>query len=184
MRKSTHKKMQANREAYLVQQQQEALQKDIFLSSMHEAGHALAYTLLSLGVEYVTVERKTVEHNGQQMMSSGFTQPLPRPFSKETIENEAVCVLAGPAAEDRFNGHADSGSAGDVDNLRNYALSLGLSQDEAVDLTGRAYRLACALVDEHIDAVKKIAFELMTKGRIEGETVRTIVEQVKVPGKN
>jgi ATP-dependent Zn protease len=179
MRKSTQKRMRADREAYLLQQQDEALQKDIFLAAVHEAGHALAYTLCGVGVEYATVERRTVEHDGQQMMSSGFTQPLPRPLSKETIEQEAICVLAGPAAEDAFNGSAPSGSQGDVDNVRNYAVAVGLSQDETVDLTSRAYRSACALVDKHIDALKQIAFELMTKGRIEGDIVRTIIERVK-----
>jgi ATP-dependent Zn protease len=175
MRKSTVNKMRADREAYLLRQQKEALQKDIFLAAVHEAGHALAYTLLGVGVEYVTLERESVEHRGQQMMKSGFTQPLPRPLSKETIEQEAVCVLAGPAAEDSFNGSAPSGSQGDVDNLKDYAISVGLSQDQAVDLTSRAYHSACALVDKHIETVKRIAFELMTKGRIEGYALRTIV---------
>jgi|SRR5579862_788263 len=183
MRKSTLKKMRADRESYVAQQhlqqrqqKKEALQQDVFLAAVHEAGHALAYSLLGSGVEYVTVERKMVEHNGGQAISTGFTQPLPRPLTKGTIENEAVCVMAGPAAEDAFNGDNPSGSQGDVSNLRDYALHLGLSKDEAINLCERAYRSACDLVDVNIDAVKKIAFELMTKGRIEGGVVSAIVK--------
>ena len=101
---------------------------------------------------------------------------MPRALSKESIEQEAVCVLAGPAAEDALNKGEPSGSQGDVDNLRDYAIAVGLSKDEAVDLVSRAYRSACALVDKHLDAVKRIAFELMTKGRIEGDRVKAIAD--------
>jgi len=179
MRKSTAKKMRVDREVYLQQQRREALEKDIFLAAAHEAGHALAYMLSGVGVEYVTVERRTVEHNGQQMLSSGFTQPLPRPLTKETIEQEAICIMAGPAAEDMFNGEARSGSAGDIDNLRASARHVGLSDDETVELTTSAYRSAWELVDKCFEPVKKIAFELMTKGRIEGDAVKAIIENTE-----
>jgi ATP-dependent Zn protease len=171
MRKSTRKKMKADRE----QRQTELLQKDIFLAAVHEAGHAFAYTKLGVGVEYATIERKKVSHNGQEMFSSGFTQPCPRELTRATIEREAICALAGPAAEDAFNGHAQSGSQGDVDGLRQCALHVGMSMEEAVELVSRAYRAACELTDSNIDAVKKIAFELMTKGRIEGHVITQII---------
>lgn len=86
------------------QQRREALEKDIFLG-MRQAT-LLTYTLCGVGIEYDSVERRTVKHNSQQMMRSGFTQPLPGPLTKETIEQEAICIMAGPAGEDMFNGEA------------------------------------------------------------------------------
>ncbi len=171
MRKSRQKKIKAARN----QQRAVALQKDIFLAAAHEAGHVLAYAKLGIGVEYATIERKAVNHNGQMMISSGFTQPSPRKLTRETIECEAICTLAGPAAEDAFNGHAHSGSQGDIDSLRECALHVGMSPDEAVELVGRGYRAACDLVDANIEAVKKIAFVLMTTGRIEASAITEIV---------
>lgn len=176
MRKSTARKIKADRQAYFAQRNQNAIINDVFLAAIHEAGHALAYTVLGVGVEFATVERKTVEHGGQQAFSSGFTQPLPRPLTKETIEQEAICIMAGPAAEDAFNGQQPSGSHGDIDTLRQCALHVGLSRDAATDLVRRAYRAACELVDRHMDVTKKIAFELMTKGRIEGAALEAIVK--------
>jgi ATP-dependent Zn protease len=176
MRKSTLKKMQADREAYLVQQQQAALHKDIYLSSMHEAGHALAYTLCGAGVEYVTVEQRMIEHNGQKMKSTGFTQPLPRHLTKETIEQEAICIMAGPVVEDMFNPEGNSGRAGDITNLKNCAIHVGLSQDEGVELLNRAVESAQALVNQNSEVVEKIAMELRTRGRIEGAEVSAIVK--------
>jgi hypothetical protein len=152
-----------------------ALHNDIFFAAMHEAGHAFAYAKLGIGVEYVTIERKRVMHNGQLMLSSGFTQPKPRKLSRETIMDEAVCVMAGPASEDSINGTRSSGSQGDIDNLRNYALTLGLPRDEAVELVHCSYRVACALIDDNLTTVKKIAFELMTKGRIEEAVLLEII---------
>jgi len=63
--------------------------------------------------------------------------------------------MAGPAAEDAFNGQAQSGSHGDTATLRQCALHVGLSPDEAVELVERAYRSACELVDAHMDAIKE-----------------------------
>ena len=163
--------MKADRERHQTKQ----LQKDIFLAAVHEAGHVFAYVKLGVGVEYATIERKRVSHGGQMMLSSGFTQPCPRGLTRETIEREAVCTLAGPAAEDAFNGQAQSGNQGDVDSFRQYALHVGVTQDEAVELVSRAYRAACGLIDSNMDVVKKIAFELMTKGRIEGPAIIQIV---------
>jgi uncharacterized protein YoaH (UPF0181 family) len=110
------------------------------------------------------------------MVSSGFTQPCPRELTRATIEREAICTMAGPAAEDAFNGRAQSGRQGDVDSLRQCALHVGMSSEEAIELVSRAYQAACELTDSNIDAVKKIAFELMTKGRIEGHTIKQIID--------
>ena len=151
------------------------LQQDILCAAMHEAGHAFAYAKLGIGVEYVTIERKYVKHAGQVMYSSGFTQPKPRKLSRETIEAEAVCVMAGPASEGSANGDGHSGSHGDMDNLRDYALALGMSKAEAVELVERSYRTACDLLEENFATVQKIAFELMTKGRIEEAALLAIV---------
>jgi ATP-dependent Zn protease len=51
-----------------------------------------------------------------------------------------------------------------------------MSKEEAIELVSRAYQAACELTDSNIDAVKKIAFELMTKGRIEGHTIKQIID--------
>jgi ATP-dependent Zn protease len=142
MRKSTLKKMKAARTACVENQAKEKLQIDIMQAAMHEAGHALAYQLLLNGVEYAHVERKVVVHDDAPAFSSGFTQPNERKLSRETIELEAVCCLAGPAAEDSVNGDGVSSAHGDIDNLRNCAVLVGLSREEAKELTERAYRAA------------------------------------------
>jgi len=175
MRKSTLKKMKAARTAYVENQAKEKLQIDVMQAAMHEAGHALAYQLLLNGVEYADIERKTVLHGDVQAFSTGFTQPNGRRLSRETIENEAICCLAGPAAEGAFCGDEGlSGALGDKNNLRKFARHVGLSNEETVELTVRSYRAACQLIDANMDKVEQIAIELATKGRVDGAQVRAI----------
>jgi hypothetical protein len=102
---------------------------------VHEAGHALAYTKLGVGIEYATIERKKVSHNGHEMVSSGFTQPCPRELTRATIEREAICTMAGPAAEDSFNGRAQSGSQGDVDSLGRAPCTLACQRKKPSNLS-------------------------------------------------
>lgn len=176
MRKKTYMAMRARHHAYLERQRLE----DIARAATHEAGHVLAHGLLGAGVEYATTERKVVIHDGQEMLSTGFTQPKPRPLTRETLEVEAVCCMAGPAAEDkRLSEHERSGAQGDVDSLLNYAIDVGLTKDQAVELAGRAYRSACNLVDANRDKLDAIALELMTKGRIEAARIEAILNATR-----
>jgi ATP-dependent Zn protease len=185
MRKSTAKKMKAEREAYLADQKQEALeqgteavQRDIVAAAAHEAGHALANTLLGIGVEYVTVERKRVLKYGQECFETGYTQPLgERKLTRETLEREAVSLLAGPAAEDWFGGDSTKGREGDINMLMQYAHHCQLSLPEARNLCDRAQRQAMELVEKHEETIKAIAIELACKQRLEGDRVREIVER-------
>jgi ATP-dependent Zn protease len=179
MRKNTLKKMRVDRAAYLEQQPQRMskAQEDMFFAAVHEAGHCLAHILTGDGVEYADVERKVVTMpNGQPGLSTGFTQPVRRlPLTRETIEQEAVCIMAGPAAENRVNS-APQGELGDINFFRGCAAHVGLTPNEARELLERAYYAAVELVDKHLPAVKQIAFELMTKGRLDGDTIKNVVE--------
>jgi ATP-dependent Zn protease len=176
MRKSTLKKMRAARDAYLVQQKQGAQDWDIFLTALHEAGHALSFTLLLNGVEYAAVDAKMIVCDGRQIFSGGITQPNEHEITRETIERIAICHMAGPAAED-MRSEEKSGYVEDLKTLCQYAEQAGLSQDEIAPLPLRGYYAARELIESHLSALKQIAMELASKGRIEGDAVTAIIEK-------
>jgi hypothetical protein len=178
MRKSTLKKMRVDREACSVQQREDARDWDIFLTALHEAGHALAFTLLLNGVEYAAVDAKMIVCDGRQIFSGGITEPNEHEITRETIERIAICHMAGPAAED-MRSEEKSGYVEDLKTLCQYAEQAGLSQDEIAPLPLRGYYAARDVIAGHLSALQQITFELASKGRIEGDAVKAIIENTE-----
>jgi len=177
MRKSTARKRRANTKAHSVQRKQRALKRDIFLTAIHEAGHAVASTVLSSGVLCAAV---ALERKSRHMKADGKTHPQPRPWpTRETLETEAISAMAGTAAEECFGGRGYRtlfGNMRDRDDLSACAKRVGLSKNETNELINRAWESARKLVDKHRDAIQEIASELEKNGHIEGDVVEAIVK--------
>jgi len=106
MRKSTARRIKAERQAYLHRIEQERKQRDesaelrsLIRSAVHEAAHAVAHELLLGGNEYVHIERTTEKRGDMLLISSGYTQPRietrPR-LTRESLGSELVSCLSGP----------------------------------------------------------------------------------------
>jgi len=85
--------------------------------------------------------------------------------------------MAGPLAEDFFGGDGFHGSNGDTEQVKDFAIHVGLSKGEGIELMKRACRAADDLVTKHQDALREIAVQPATKGRLDGDTVRAIIEK-------
>jgi ATP-dependent Zn protease len=171
------KKRRANTKAYPVQRKQKALKRDIFLTAIHEAGHAVAFTVLGFRVLHAGV---ALERKSRHMLAAGIAY-APRPLpTRETIEREAICAMSGTVAEEYVGGSGYKtlfGHKGDRDAFSECAKRTGLSRNETNELINKAWQSAKQLVDKHRDAIKEVASELEKNGYIEGDAVRAIVEK-------
>jgi hypothetical protein len=104
-----------------------AVPKEVASPSLaaHEAGHAVAAVVLRLSLRYVTLRPRGPED------ALTYTRTR-RNESPDYLERQAVCDLAGIAAEQLLNGRVIVGSAtGDIPHARGIAERLGVEAVQA-----------------------------------------------------
>lgn len=170
-------------------------QNELWLSAVHEAGHAIAYL------------KRRIELDSVSLVSSGESggrtrtlKPLSFAPTKSEIENFVVAVLAGRAAEHVVISAPSTGAVGDLavatslvakayaqeglgDSLihREEDISSLLSKDrelrDAVDGDlKRLYDVAVELIRDHQASVEAVARTLIERRFLTGGDVAAIVE--------
>lgn len=128
----------------------------------HEIGHGLVGVVLGVEVSYISLERKITEDGIQNGCTS---------YRKTSKENEAIMLVAGKLA----NRISKAISSSDQDEAR--LKELFPDSQERVRVVRIAEEYALLIIEENGAALTELAELLMQQGRVEGSTVREIVEK-------
>jgi ATP-dependent Zn protease len=135
------------------------------LAAYHEAGHAVARLATGGRVHRVAIAEDGTGHTCALTLRS-----CPSPI------NDAICALAGPAAEAAAAGcslaEVLTGSTGstDLDMAR-----AALAQDPYRTSLRTAAALATSLIQEHAVAVATVARALLDRGALDEDALATIM---------
>jgi hypothetical protein len=146
-------------------------------TSFHEAGHAVAFHLLGLGVSHVTIE---VDHVN---WIAGSATPRRGADTPEDSAVLAVAQLAGPYATQRWNPERwdwAEGAQSDFDAMEQCIhrilgeLPLHSHAVHRATLLTRARSAAEKLVADHWGAITRVAAALLSERTLDGNAVRLL----------
>lgn len=192
MRKSTERKMKADRQAYLhrmaLEQEQrkaEAQLRSMFRSAIHEAGHAVATEVLMGGVELVTIREELKVIDGKLYVSSGFSRPRsegrPQLVNREALHTELVVAFAGLVAERGVMTEEETKDYNPLHHDSDTALAHGLCTHMKVfdadrhEIFDTALSACCDFVNANKHSIEAVAEALLERTRLSGEEVSAIV---------
>jgi ATP-dependent Zn protease len=133
----------------------------------HEAGHTVAAVVLRLSLRYVTLRPRGPED------ALTYTRTR-RNESPDYLERQAVCDLAGIAAEQLLNGRVIFGSAtGDIPHARGIAERLGVEDVQA--FIDAKLREAEAIVSANRAGVEAVRRALVERRTLKGTEVRGLL---------
>jgi ATP-dependent Zn protease len=133
----------------------------------HEAGHAVAAVVLRLSLRYVTLRPRGPED------ALTYTRTR-RNESPDYLERQAVCDLAGIAAEQLLNGRVIFGSAtGDIPHARGIAERLGVEDVQA--FIAAKLREAETIVSANRAGVEAVRRALVERRTLKGTEVRALL---------
>jgi ATP-dependent Zn protease len=115
----------------------------------HEAGHAVVAVVLRLSLQYVTLRPRGPESALTNMRT-------PRNESPDYLERQAVCYLAGIAA----------------DQLLNRRVTFGSDIDDREHARENAERLGVEDVQEFLRVKKRKAEEIVSANRVAVDAIR------------
>jgi ATP-dependent Zn protease len=133
----------------------------------HEAGHAVVAVVLRLSLGYVTLRPRGPE--------DGLTYTrTPRNESPDYLERQAVCDLAGIAADQLLNGRVIPLSwVGDIEHARRNAERLGV--EDVQEFLRVKQRGAEAIVSANRVAVEDVRRALVDRLTLQATEVRAIM---------
>jgi len=133
----------------------------------HEAGHAVAAVVLRLSLRYVTLGPRGAED------ALTYTRTR-RNESPDYLERQAVCDLAGIAAEQLLGGRVIFGSAtGDILHARGIAERLGVEDVKA--FIEAKLREADTIVSANRAGVEAVRRALVERRTLKGTEVRALL---------
>jgi ATP-dependent Zn protease len=136
----------------------------------HEAGHAVVAVVLRLSLRYVTLRPRGPE------IALTYTQTV-RNESPDYLERQAVCYLAGIAADQLLNGRVTFGSEiDDIAHAKSNAERLGV--EDVQEFLRVKHRQAQAIVCANRVAVEAVRRALVDRRTLQGAEVRAIVGDV------
>jgi hypothetical protein len=143
--------------------------------AIHEAGHAFAYTLYGVEVEYASIDLEEVSKEKPEWR--GVTVIKPRPMMSMLA---GISTMAGPVAGSIASGK-DMGneSRQDYENLKAMVDYHRWTDAQRERFTCLVIQRARRLMYLHWETVLRIADVLAEKKRIEGWEIRKIVEDAK-----
>lgn len=149
----------------------------------HEAGHAVAATVLSpltRPVVSVSIVHEpgfhgyTLYHSFDDLIDRGEIDTTAEHFP-ETIRAEVIVLRAGPAAEFMGSGETHhTGNAGDFIDAATL-VDRYLDNEDPEEFVKSLEGEADHLVAEHRDVIGAVASALLEEGTLEGDKVREIV---------
>jgi ATP-dependent Zn protease len=133
----------------------------------HEAGHAVAAVVLRLSLRYVTLRPRGPED------ALTYTRTR-RNESPDYLERQAVCDLAGIAAEQLLNGRVIFGSTtGDIPHARGIAERLGV--EDVQTFIAAKLREAETIVSANRAGVEAVRRALVERRTLKGTEVRALL---------
>jgi ATP-dependent Zn protease len=133
----------------------------------HEAGHAVAAVVLRLSLRYVTLRPRGPED------ALTYTRTR-RNESPDYLKRQAVCDLAGIAAEQLLNGRVIFASAtGDIPHARGIAERLGVEDVQA--FIAAKLREAETIVSANRAGVEAVRRALVERRTLKGTEVRALL---------
>jgi ATP-dependent Zn protease len=136
----------------------------------HEAGHAVAAIVLRLSLRYVTLRPRGPE-SGLAHTRTALNE------SPDYLKRQAVCYLAGIAADQLLNGRVTFGSEiDDIAHARRNAERLGV--EDVQEFLRVKQREAEAIVTANRVAVEAVRRALVDRRTLHGAEVRAIVGDV------
>jgi ATP-dependent Zn protease len=133
----------------------------------HEAGHAVAAVVLRLSLRYVTLRPRGPED------ALTYTRTR-RNESPDYLERQAVCDLAGIAAEQLLNGRVTFESAtGDIPHARRIADRLGV--EDVQTFIDAKLREAETIVSANRAGVEAVRRALVERRTLKGTEVRALL---------
>lgn len=172
---------------------------EIFRSAVHESGHAIVGMMTGRKLKAVSI-RHTTRSGGRAEFEPSHSFFVTR----EDIENNVICCLAGRAAEIVMLGAASSGAGGDTgsdlaectrlllqmhnslglgENLfwRSPALNTSLAKPDPIVMDSverdlqKLHSLAIGLVETHMLLIRKLAAALIERKSMTGADVANIL---------
>jgi len=155
-----------------------AVSPDLVATAYHEAGHAVMAMILGRGVQKVTIAAARMQTGGQRLgvceLGKGRTKP-----SQDTIEDEALILLAGMVAEARFTGeYCRRGAATDIRMVTRLLQNRAGTDRQLERLQRRLLEKTEHLLSEtgHARAIEVVARELLLRTTVSGRGVRHLVD--------
>lgn len=152
-------------------------------TAYHEAGHVAACYFLRLSFKSISIEPKgdfLGVVNGCEVPKSFQPDLDTSSKTRDRIEREILCTLAGGAAEARLAGRKNwRGAGGDVDACTNLALYIGGDEEEASAFINWMIVRAKNWVKRELYwcAIATLAKELLEKHTIKAKEARSIIRE-------
>jgi ATP-dependent Zn protease len=150
-----------------------AANSEVIRVAAHEAGHAVVARALGVPVSFVEVTPCRYHpncYNGLTSTNNGMNK-FERPTRKQVVHALTI-GFAGMATEQYLFGYVDDGSRADMEGISDTAMRHRVSPDEAAPLAQR-------LVAKHADKITRLADELSTRWRLDGDEIDRIIGDFK-----
>lgn len=188
MRKSTARKMKADREAYLATE----TNRKRLRSAVHEAGHAIASLELRDGLlQSIDIFEKQEQRGDMLFIYSGYTDVGRRTVdSADLLLNELTADFAGPLAEmtilteEELANEDNMWAQGDTQHAQQlfdrFYVQLNIPSYKRDEMMEQACERARVLINENIDKLNAIAAALYEAEYLSGNAVRAICAEQAV----
>lgn len=149
------------------------------LTAYHEAGHAVAGSLLGLGFRRVSIQPAddSLGHVLFNQFNSRF-QPDAEltPAGRDRLERHIMCSLAGPIAEKKMRGRANSaGASADYSAAVNMASYIAGGGEATSAYITWLYLRTDGIITSNWYAVEAVATALLAQTTIRGPEVGAII---------
>jgi ATP-dependent Zn protease len=157
------------------------LAAQLIATAYHEAGHAIMATILGRTIQKVTIKPRQIQTGGVRLGVCELRSDRNR-SSHDAVEDEALILLAGMVAEAKLTGrYCELGAAQDLRQASAILRGRGGNETQTQRLLQRMLDKSEHMLSEpvYVEAIRKVAKELIDRTVISGRNVRHIVSQLK-----
>jgi len=160
------------------QAQQVVLSGDSIATAYHEAGHAVMAMILGRSIQKVTITAARTQTGGRRLGVCELGKGRAKP-SQDTIEEEALILLAGMVAEARFTGeYCRRGAATDIRMVTRLLQNRAGSDRQLQRLQRRLLEKTEHLLSDsgNAYAIEVVARELLLRKNLTGRGIRHLFD--------
>jgi hypothetical protein len=156
----------------------DSLSGDSIATAYHEAGHAVMAMILGRTIQKVTITAGRTQTGGQRLGVCELGKGRAKP-SQDTIEDEALILLAGMVAEARFTGeYCRRGAATDIRMVTRLLQNRAGSDRQLQRLQRRLLEKTEHLLSDsgNAYAIEVVARELLLRKTLTGRGIRHLFD--------